>query len=76
MNPIFRYATIITLMLTSTYMLILPAKAMEGPHEIPHVRVNPIVKLAQEDAKQDLGHNTDLRWFAYGMGCSLSSMQA
>ena len=36
---------------------------MEGP------RVDPITKLAQEDARQDLGHNADLRWFAYGTGC-------
>lgn len=70
MNPIFRHTTIvIILMLISIYVLIPPAKAMEGPHGIPHVRVNPIVKLAQEDARQDLGHNADLRWLAYGTGC-------
>ena len=59
----------IILMLVSIYGLILPTKAMEGPHGIPHVRVNPIVKLAQEDARQDLGHNAGLRWFSYGTGC-------
>ena len=36
---------------------------MEGP------RVDPIVKLAQKDARRDFGHNADLRWFAYGTGC-------
>ncbi len=69
MNPIFRYTTIIILMLISIHALILPAKAMEGPHIIPHVHVNPVVEFAQEDARQDTGHNADLRWFAYGTGC-------
>ena len=70
MNPIFRYTPIIiTCILTSTSMLILPAKAMEGPNIVPHVRVNPVVKLAQEDARSDVGIDTSLRWFAYGTGC-------
>ena len=70
MNPIFRYTTVIvTLILTSIHVLIPPANAMEGPHEVPHVHVNPIVELAQEDAKQDVGHNAGLHWFAYGAGC-------
>ena len=71
MNPIFRYTSImiIILMLTSIHVLIFPAKAMEGPHIVPHVRVNPVVKLAQEDAKSDVGFDSSLRWFAYGTGC-------
>ena len=36
---------------------------MEGP------RVDPIIKLAQENARNDAGINADLRWFAYGTGC-------
>ena len=70
MNPIFRYTTImIILILTSIHVLILPTKAMEGPHEVPYVQINPVVKLAQEDADRDVGLGTDLRWFAYGTGC-------
>ncbi|RKU24696.1 hypothetical protein C6503_00275 [Candidatus Poribacteria bacterium] len=70
MNPIFRYTTlIITPILVSIHVLILPARAMEGPNIIPRVPVNPVVELAQKDAKQDTGHDADLRWFAYGGGC-------
>ena len=36
---------------------------MEGP------RVDPTIKLAQENARNDAGINADLRWFAYGAGC-------
>ena len=36
---------------------------MEGP------RVDPLTKLAQEDAKRDVGFSSNLRWFAYGTGC-------
>ena len=60
MNPIFRYTTMmIILILTNTRVLVLPAEAMGMPH------VDPIVKLAQEDAGRDAG----LKWFAYGAGC-------
>ena len=60
MNPIFRYTTMmIILILTNTRVLVLPAEAMGMPH------VDPIVKLAQEDAGRDAG----LKWFAYGTGC-------
>ena len=69
MNLIFRYtAMMIILMLVSIYMLILPAEAMTGPHmKGPHV--NPIIILAQEDARRDAGFTSGLRWFAYGAGC-------
>ena len=54
MNPIFRYTTMmIILILTNTRVLVLPAEAMGMPH------VDPIVKLAQEDAGRDAG----LKWF-------------
>ena len=79
MNPIFRYTTVIvTLILTSIHVLILPANAMEGPHEVPHVHVNPIVELAQEDANKtwDTTQACIGSLMARDAGCSLSSMQA
>ena len=66
MNRIFRYTTImIILILTSIHVLILPAEAMTGPEH----HVNPVTQLAQEDARRDVGLSADLRWFAYGTGC-------
>ena len=63
MNPISKYTTImITLVLTSIHVLILPAEAMKA-------HIDPIVMLAQKDARRDVGHGGDLRWFAYGAGC-------
>ena len=32
-------------------------------------RVDPIIKLAQENARNDTGINAALRWFTYGAGC-------
>lgn len=65
MTPIFRYtAVIIILMLTSVHALILPVEAMSGLRP-----VNPIIELAQKDAKRDVGVGSNLRWFAYGTGC-------
>ena len=74
MHPIFRYTTMmIILILTSIYVLILPAEAMTGPehHAMtgPEHHVDPITQLAQEDARRDVGLGADLRWFAYGTGC-------
>ena len=66
MNRIFRYITImIILILTSICVLILPVEAMTGPEH----HVDPIVQLAQEDAERDAGHDAGLHWFAYGAGC-------
>lgn len=66
MNPISKYTTItitIILILTSIHVLMLPAEAMMGGH------IDPVVLLAQKDAIRDMGHDGDLRWFAYGAGC-------
>ena len=64
MNPVFRYTTIvIILILISNCMLILPVEAMTGPEH----HVDPIVELAQGDARRDAGLN--LSWLAYGAGC-------
>ena len=64
MNTIFRYTSMtITLILASIHVLILPVAAMTGPEH----HVDPVVELAQADAKRDTG--LGLRWFAYGAGC-------
>lgn len=64
MNCIFRYtAMMISLMLVGIHVLILPAEAMtESEHH-----VDPIIELAQGDARRDAGLN--LSWLAYGAGC-------
>ena len=52
-------------MLTHSHVLILPAEGMT----MPHAPVDPMVTLAQADARRDTGYSTGLRWFAYGAGC-------
>ena len=66
MNPIFRYATILViLMLLSIHPLILSVDGMSGRGH----NHNPVVELAEKDARRDGGHQAGLRWFAYGAGC-------
>ena len=63
MNPISKYTMImITLILTSIHVLMLPAEAMKG-------HMDPAVTRAQIDAVSDMGRGGDLHWFAYGAGC-------
>ena len=67
MHPIFRYTTMmIILILTSIYVVDTPSRSDDRPQNTTSIQ-SP--KLAQEDARRDVGLGADLRWFAYGTGC-------